>query len=198
MADTTYVDNQTPAVNADWLNDVNRLHYTILSDPADAAAVRTALNVENGATADQSDAEIETAYNNQVSAESEANARAGTSTTVTRWTAQRVRQGAAATAFETINTQSGTTYTAVASDAGKLLKFTNAAAITLSLNNSVHAAGDHILVVQDNTGQITFGGTATKRYNAGFTNKAAARYSVVSVIWESATVCWLSGDLEAV
>lgn len=42
MADTTYTDNVT-VITADTMNDLNRLHYTILSDPADAAAVRTAI-----------------------------------------------------------------------------------------------------------------------------------------------------------
>lgn len=53
-------------------------------------------NIESGATADQTDAEIETAYNNQVSVVSQAEAEAGTSTTVRRWTAQRVKQAIAA------------------------------------------------------------------------------------------------------
>jgi len=44
----------------------------------------------------QTNAEIETAYNAQVSAVSQADAEAGTSTTVTRWTAQRVAQAIAA------------------------------------------------------------------------------------------------------
>lgn len=48
--------------------------------------------VENNATADQSDAEIETAYNNQVDVVLQAEAEAGTSTTVRRWTAERVKQ----------------------------------------------------------------------------------------------------------
>lgn len=42
MADTTFVDGSTLTA-ADWFNDVNRLLYTILSDPADIAAIRTAL-----------------------------------------------------------------------------------------------------------------------------------------------------------
>jgi len=57
-----------------------------------AAQVRSILNVEDGATADQSDAEIETAYNNQVSIVPQAEAEAGTATTSRRWTAQRVKQ----------------------------------------------------------------------------------------------------------
>lgn len=64
----------------------------------DAAGLRSHINVENGATADQSDAEIETAYNNQVSVVGQAEAEAGTATTVRRWTAQRVAQAIAALA----------------------------------------------------------------------------------------------------
>lgn len=52
--------------------------------------------VEAGATADQSDAEIETAYNNQVEIVSQVIAEAGTSTTVYRWTPERVAQAIAA------------------------------------------------------------------------------------------------------
>ena len=44
MADTVYVDGST-LLTADTMNDVNRLHYTILGDPADAAAVSNALPI---------------------------------------------------------------------------------------------------------------------------------------------------------
>jgi len=54
--------------------------------------------IETSATADQSDAEIETAYNNQVAVVTQGDAEAGTSTTVTRWTAERVGQAIAALA----------------------------------------------------------------------------------------------------
>ncbi len=48
--------------------------------------------IEDGATADQTNAEIEAAYNAQVEVVSQAIAEAGTSTTVYRWTPQRVKQ----------------------------------------------------------------------------------------------------------
>jgi hypothetical protein len=54
--------------------------------------------IETGATSDQSDSEIETAYNNQVDVVSQAEAEAGIATTVRRWTAQRVAQAIAALA----------------------------------------------------------------------------------------------------
>ena len=52
MASTTFTNNVT-LTDADWFNDLNRLHYTILGDPADAAAARTALSAAGtGANAD--------------------------------------------------------------------------------------------------------------------------------------------------
>ena len=64
----------------------------------DDAAVSKLAGIEANATADQSDAEIETAYNNQVAEVSQVQAEAGTSTTVLRWTPQRVSQAIAALA----------------------------------------------------------------------------------------------------
>ena len=52
--------------------------------------------IEALATADQSDAEIETAYNNQVAVVSQVEAEAGTETAVRRWSPERVAQAIAA------------------------------------------------------------------------------------------------------
>lgn len=52
--------------------------------------------MEEAATADMTDAEIETAYNAQVSVVTQAAAEAGASTTVYRWTPLRVAQAIAA------------------------------------------------------------------------------------------------------
>ncbi len=59
-------------------------------------AHRGSTHAPSNATADQTDSEIETAYNAQVSVVSQAEAEAGTSTTVRRWTAQRIAQAIAA------------------------------------------------------------------------------------------------------
>jgi hypothetical protein len=63
-----------------------------------AGTLRSHINVEDGATADQSNAEIETAYNAQVAVVEQSEAEAGVATTVRRWTAQRVAQAIAALA----------------------------------------------------------------------------------------------------
>jgi hypothetical protein len=41
MADTTFISGTT--ITSDWLNDLNRLHYTILGDPANAASIKATL-----------------------------------------------------------------------------------------------------------------------------------------------------------
>jgi hypothetical protein len=46
MSSTVFTNNVT-LTDADWFNDLNRLHYAILGDPADAAAVKTALGLGN-------------------------------------------------------------------------------------------------------------------------------------------------------
>lgn len=45
MTTKTYVDFTTPAVDAAWLNDVDRLLYDILGNPADDAAVVSGLGI---------------------------------------------------------------------------------------------------------------------------------------------------------
>jgi hypothetical protein len=57
-----------------------------------AANVRTIINVEDGATADQTDAEIETAYNNQVAQVSSGEISLGTSTDIRRFSPDDIRQ----------------------------------------------------------------------------------------------------------
>lgn len=87
------VNGQTGVVslNADDISDSS----TTKKFTTEAEASKLA-GIENNATADQTDAEIETAYNNQVSIVSQADAEAGTSTTVQRWTPERVAQAIAA------------------------------------------------------------------------------------------------------
>ena len=66
-------------------------------DGRDVSADGTKLDTcETSSTADQTDSEIETAYNNQVGIVSQVAAEAGTSTTAERWTPERVAQAIAA------------------------------------------------------------------------------------------------------
>lgn len=75
-------------------------HVTDTGNPHAVTAAQ--IGVEEGATADQTDAEIEAAYNARVPVVSQAEAEEGVATTVARWTAERVRQAIAAIAFDSV------------------------------------------------------------------------------------------------
>jgi hypothetical protein len=115
VADATLIDTtdarlsdaRTPTAHthtASELSDSTAAGRSMIT-AADAVAQRTLLNVEDGATADQSDAEIETAYNNQVGIVSQAEAEAGTATTVRRWTAERVSQAIVTQSTQFVETE---------------------------------------------------------------------------------------------
>ena len=56
----------------------------------------------------------------------------------------------------TLNAQTGTTYTSVAADSGKLVTLSNGSPITLTLPPSVYSVGEQINFVQLGLGQVTF------------------------------------------
>lgn len=73
----------------------------------------------------------------------------------------------------TLNAQTGTAYTAVAADSGKLVTLSNASAITLTLPPSVYAVGEQINFVQLGAGQVTFAqGSGVTIISAGATASA--------------------------
>lgn len=73
----------------------------------------------------------------------------------------------------TLNAQTGTTYTAVAADSGKLVTLSNSSAITVTLPPSVYAQGEQINFVQLGAGQVTFSqGSGVTIVSAGATASA--------------------------
>jgi hypothetical protein len=97
---------------------------------------------------------------------------------------------------QTLNAQTGTTYTLVLTDADKLVTLSNAAAITLTVPTNASVAfpvGTNIDLVQLGAGQVTVSGTPTLRYTP--TAKFRAQYSGASLV-KLATDEWLLvGDL---
>jgi hypothetical protein len=97
------------------------------------------------------------------------------------------------------NAQTGTTYTLVLADAGKLVTLSNASAITLTVptNASVaYATGTQILLAQIGAGQVTVaaagGVTVSSR---GSALKIAGQYGMATIV-KTATDTWiLSGDI---
>lgn len=101
-----------------------------------------------------------------------------------------------------INAQTGTTYTLQASDAGKVVELTNAAAITLTLPNSL-PAGFCCSIAQGGAGQVTFSAAsgATLRNRQAHT-KLAGQWSMASLVVRgnsggSAAEYVLAGDTAA-
>lgn len=94
-----------------------------------------------------------------------------------------------------INAQTGTTYTTVAGDAGKVVTLTNASAITVTLSNL--AAGSRCVFEQLGAGQVTFaaGEGNTIRHVASLTKIAGQWGRVWCRVDSNGTDYILSGDM---
>jgi len=114
--------------------------------------------------------------------------------------AQLVTLGAVAQA-QSVNAQTGTTYTLVAGDAGKLVSLSNGSAITLTLpqdSDATIAVGTYVDLYQLGAGQVTVAaGTGATLRTSGLTAKARAQYSRLGVQKVSANTWSLFGDLAA-
>ena len=112
-----------------------------------------------------------------------------------------VQQNALATAMIAINAQTGTTYTTVLTDDGKLITADNAAAIALTIppNSSVaFGIGTQINIMQLGAGQVTVtAGAGVTLRSAGSKLKTSAQYAVVTCA-KIATDTWVVvGNLAA-
>jgi hypothetical protein len=98
-----------------------------------------------------------------------------------------------------LNAQTGTSYTLAATDKDAVVTASNASAITVTINNSVFAAGDRITVVQTGAGQVTFAqGSGVTIVSTGATAaapKLRAQYSAATVIAQSASSFIIVGDV---
>jgi len=96
------------------------------------------------------------------------------------------------------NAQTGTTYTLVAADAGKMVTLTNASAITLTIPTNASVAfpvNTRIDLLQYGAGQVTVGGAGVTINSSGAKLKLTGQYSGAS-LWKKATDTWvLIGDL---
>lgn len=98
---------------------------------------------------------------------------------------------------QTVNAQTGTSYTTVWADLGKLVTLSNASAIALTVptNASVpYPVGSRIDFFQLGAGQVTFAGDTGVTVNGAIGLKARAQYSPISII-KTGTNAWvLIGD----
>ncbi len=98
------------------------------------------------------------------------------------------------------NAQSGTTYTLVLGDAGKIVEVNNSSAITLTIPTNADVAypvGTQITILQTGAGQITVSGPSGGTLNATPGTKLRAQWSSATLL-KRATDTWvLIGDLTA-
>ena len=95
---------------------------------------------------------------------------------------------------QTINAQTGTTYTLVASDASKLVTLTNSAAITLTVPGSVFTTGQRVDCLVLGAGMVTSVGSSCT-VNGTPSLVSRAQWSAFTVLFTSATTAVVVGDL---
>jgi hypothetical protein len=99
----------------------------------------------------------------------------------------------------TLNAQTGTTYTLVAADSGKLVTMANASPITLTLPPSVFAVGEQINIAQTGAGQVTFAQGAGVTINsigaAPTAPKISKQYGAATAICTASNVFLVIGGL---
>ena len=96
----------------------------------------------------------------------------------------------------TINTQSGTTYTLVATDSdSKMVQFTSSSSVTVTVPASTFTAGQQINLTRYGTGSVTVQGGAGVTVNATPTLVLRAQYSAATLVCIDASTFVLYGDL---
>ena len=108
---------------------------------------------------------------------------------------------AVATAMIAINAQTGTTYTTVLADDGKLITCSNASAIALTIppNSSVaYGIGTQINIAQLGAGQVTItAGAGVTLNSAGAKLKTDAQYAVATCVKTDTNTWFVVGNLKA-
>lgn len=98
-----------------------------------------------------------------------------------------------------LNAQTGTTYTLVAGDSGKLVTCANASAITVTVPPSVYSVGEQINVAQTGAGQVTFAqGAGVTIVSIGATASApkiSKQYGAATVICTASNTFLIIGGL---
>jgi hypothetical protein len=97
----------------------------------------------------------------------------------------------------TLNAQTGTTYTLVASDVNKLVTLSNASAVTVTVPNGVFTAGQQINLQSIGVGQTTVASDGTTTITSTPGLKIRAQYSAATLICTGTNTFTLIGDLSA-
>jgi len=94
-----------------------------------------------------------------------------------------------------INSQTGTTYTLLASDNGKVITLTNAGSITVTVPAGL-AVGFSAQIIQGGAGTVTFSASGTTVNSFGSLVTTAGQYAAVSIVAPAADTFILAGNLQ--
>jgi hypothetical protein len=92
------------------------------------------------------------------------------------------------------NDQTGTSYTLLSSDNGKVVTFNNAGAITVTVPSGL-PVGFNCMIVQKGAGQVTLSASSTTINNRQSLTKTAGQWAVASLISTSTNVFVSGGDM---
>ena len=92
-----------------------------------------------------------------------------------------------------INDQTGTTYTLVAGDNGKVVVLDNASAVTVTVPSGL-GAGFNCSFIQKGAGQVSFSASSTTINNRQSHTKIGGQYGVASIVAYAADTFVLAGD----
>ena len=102
--------------------------------------------------------------------------------------------GTAISGFDaSIHDQTGTAYTLLASDNGKVVVLNNASAVTVTVPSGL-GAGFNCSFVQKGAGQVSFSASSTTINNRQSHTKINAQYGVASLLAYAADIFVLAGD----
>lgn len=118
-------------------------------------------------------------------------------TSMYRVEAGNLYTGGQITGHKKINAQTGTTYTLVLLDDGKIVTCSNAAAITLTIPTNASVAfpvGTEIEVWQIGAGQVTVSPTGGVTLRARLGAKTAGQYAMVRIVKQATDTWYMTGD----
>jgi hypothetical protein len=116
---------------------------------------------------------------------------AGTNITIS----SGVISASAASPSASINAQTGTTYTLLASDNGKVVTFNNSAAVTLTVPSGL-GVGFNCLVVQLGAGAVTPTASGTTIRQRQSLTKTAGLYAIATLVSYATDTFALAGDIQ--
>jgi hypothetical protein len=94
-----------------------------------------------------------------------------------------------------VNAQTGTTYTLVQGDNGRVITMNNASAITLTIPSGL-TAGFNCMIVQYGTGTVTIAGSGVTVVNRSNYTKTGGQYAIVTIVSPVANTFITGGDMQ--